>query len=453
MSHSTQPSAPASAHASHGTSLESLLQELRRREGNQGKLFGASIGSALEAIWTNRARSLLTILGIVIGITAVIGALTLTKGVGAYIDNIILGQGANTIYITPHRGIENTPGGPVSQQAQPLTAHDLQSLSNLPHVEAISPLIYVGTQVIYGNQNWRTDIAGVSTDIQTIQNWQVAQGSWFSPTQQAGGEPVAVIGQTVAQNLFAPSGTNPVGQKINMFGQLFRVVGVLAPSSRFSHDDVIFVPYETIQTRLFHGQNAGFGEIDVEADSRSNLNLVNQEITTVLEVNHRIPIGGTDDFDTETSVQVIQREDQYTQVITNVLTGIATISLTVAGIGIMNIMLVSVTERTREIGIRMSIGARRRDIRNQFLIEALFLCLLGGTIGLLIGVLVGWLSVGAIVLAILGSSAGGTLPLIITPETLILPFAVSAGVGIIFGLYPAIRASRLDPIVALRRAR
>src|SRR5215469_3526243 len=438
MSRSTQPSTPAPARESY---LESLLQELRSREGGQGNLFGASIGSALEAIRANRMRSLLTMLGIVIGITAVIGALTLTKGVGAYIDNVILGQGANTIYVYPRQG-----GSTVSQHRQPLTVHDLQSLSNLPHVVAISPLIQVEGQVTYGNQNWRTNIQGVSTDMQAIQGWQLAAGLWFNPTQQAGGEPVAVIGDTVAQNLFAASGTNPVGQRINMFGQLFRVTGVLAPRGGFSGDDVIFVPYETIQTRLFHDQNAVFGQIDVEADSRSNLDLVNQEITTVLEVNHRIAIGSHDDFETETSVQDIQREDQYTQVITNVLTGIAAISLTVAGIGIMNIMLVSVTERTREIGVRMSIGARRRDIRNQFLIEALFLCLLGGIIGLLMGVLVGWLSVGAIVLAIMGSGASGTLPLIITPETLILPFAVSAGVGIIFGLYPAIRASRLDPI-------
>ncbi len=450
MSRSTRTPAPAPAHETY---LESLLQELRAREGSQGNLFGASIGSALEAIWANRTRSLLTMLGIVIGITAVIGALTLTKGVGAYIDNVLLGQGANTIYVAPRYSLVQSGGVTVSQQGQPLTAHDLQSLSNLPHVTAISPLIEVGAQVTYGNQNWRTKIQGVSTDIQAIQGWQLAAGLWFSPTQQAGGEPVAVIGDTVAQNLFAASGTNPVGQRINMFGQLFRVVGVLAPKGGFNGDDVIFVPYETIQTRLFQGQNAAFVEIDVEADSRSNLDLVNQEITTILEVNHRIPLGGSDDFQTETSVQVIQREDQYTQVITNVLTGIAGISLTVAGIGIMNIMLVSVTERTREIGVRMSIGARRRDIRNQFLIEALFLCLLGGTIGLLMGVLVGWLAVGAIVLAILGNSASGTLPLIITPETLILPFAVSAGVGIIFGLYPAIRASRLDPIAALRRAR
>jgi putative ABC transport system permease protein len=176
-------------------------------------------------------------------------------------------------------------------------------------------------------------------------------------------------------------------------------------------------------------------------------------VKTVLAVNHRIPFGGSNDFEVRTSVQIILQEDQYTQVITNVLTSMATISLTVAGIGIMNIMLVSVTERTREIGIRMSVGARRRDIMNQFLIEALFLCLLGGVISLLIGVLVGWLMASVVVGFVVRSSASGQLPLVITPATVILPFAVSAGVGIIFGLYPAIRASRLDPIVALHRAR
>jgi len=191
----------------------------------------------------------------------------------------------------------------------------------------------------------------------------------------------------------------------------------------------------------------------VRVDAISSVNQAAQDITTILRQNHHLSKNRVNDFDVSTFTQFLRRANQGDQVLFFLLVAIAAISLTVGGIGIMNIMLVSVTERTWEIGIRMSIGARRRDIRNQFLIEALFMCLLGGTIGLLIGVFVGWLMVGVIVLAILGSGASGTLPLIITPATLILPFAVSAGIGIIFGLYPAIRASRLDPIAALRRAR
>jgi putative ABC transport system permease protein len=455
VSHSIQPRTadniePPGEAAAQETSLQSLLQELRTRGDGQGSLIGASFGSAVEAVWTNRMRSLLTILGIVIGIAAVIGALTLTQGVGAYLDNTILSQGANTIYVWT--GSDN--GGKRPQQVQPLSARDLQSLRNLPHVAAVSPLFYMGGQVQFSNQNWRpNNIIGVSTDMQAIQNWQMAEGLWFSASDEAGGEPVVVIGDTVAHNLFDASRTDPVGQKILFGGQLFRVVGVLAPKGGFGQDDVVYMPYTTIQTRLFHGENNVFNEIDVEADNRGSIDQVVQEITITLEVNHHIRSGEGDDFQTQTAVQIIQRLDQSTQIITDVLTGIAAISLTVAGIGIMNIMLVSVTERTREIGIRMSVGARRRDIRNQFLVEALFLCLVGGAIGLLLGVLVGWLMVGVIIAAITGTSASGGVPLIITPTTLMLPFAVAGVVGMIFGLYPAIRAARLDPIVALRRAK
>lgn len=455
VSHSIQPRAgdiiePPGGAAAQETPLQSLLQELRTRGSGQGSLIGASLGSAVEAVWANRMRSLLTILGIVIGIAAVIGALTLTQGVGAYLDNTILSQGANTIYVWTRGG----NGGNRPQQVQPLSPRDLQSLRNLPHVAAVSPLFYMGGQVQFGNQNWRpNNIIGVSTDMQAIQNWQMAEGLWFSASDEAGGEPVVVIGDTVAHNLFDASRTDPVGQKILFGGQLFRVVGVLAPKGGFGQDDVVYMPYTTIQARLFHGENNVFNEINVEADGRGSIDQVVQEITVTLEVNHHIRSGEEDDFQTQTAVQIIQQEDQTTQIITDILTGIAAISLTVAGIGIMNIMLVSVTERTREIGIRMSVGARRRDIRNQFLVEALFLCLIGGAIGLLLGVLVGWLMVGVIIAAITGTSASGGVPLIITPVTLILPFAVAASVGMIFGIYPAIRAARLDPIVALRRAK
>lgn len=453
VSHSIQPGPadyiePPGGAAAQEASLQSLLQELRTREDGQGSLIGASLGSAAEAVWANRMRSLLTILGIVIGIAAVIGALTLTQGVGAYLDNTILSQGANTIYVWTRGG----NGGSRPQQVQPLSPRDLQSLRNLPHVVAVSPLFYMGGQVQFGNQNWRpNNIIGVSTDMQAIQNWQMAEGLWFSASDEAGGEPVVVIGDTVAHNLFDASRTDPVGQKILFGGQLFRVVGVLAPKGGFGQDDVVYMPYTTIQARLFHGENNVFNEINVEADGRGSIDQVVQEITVTLEVNHHIRSGEGDDFQTQTAVQIIQQEDQSTQIITDILTGIAAISLTVAGIGIMNIMLVSVTERTREIGLRMAIGARRKDIRNQFLVESLLLCVLGGVIGLGLGLFVGWLSTGVLLSAIAGSA--GNVPFIVTPTTLILPFAVSLTVGVIFGLYPAIRASRLDPIVALRRAR
>lgn len=428
--------------------LERLLEELRVSGDSRGNLIGETLGSAIEAIWANRTRSFLTILGVVIGVAAVIGALTLTQGVAAYIDNIIVSQGANTIEIWT-----SAPGN--GGNVHPLTPQDLQSLGNLSHVAAISPLIQVGDgQLTYGNQNWHTTrVQGVGIDFQTIQNWQLAEGLWFSPSEEAGGEPVAIIGDTVMHNLFDASRTDPIGQKIQLNGQLFKVVGVLAPKGGGNQDDVVFIPYKTIQTRLFHRQSNSLGEIDVKVDTRSNIDQVVQEITTTLEVNHRIPSGSPRDFEVQTSIERLQESDQASQVITEVLTGIAAISLTIAGVGIMNIMLVSVTERTREIGIRMSVGARRRDIRNQFLAEALFLCLLGGVAGLLFGILIGWLMVNVIVVAVTGVSVSGGVPLIITASTLVLPFAVSVAVGIIFGLYPAIRASRLDPIVALRRTK
>ncbi|MGH2507505.1 MAG: ABC transporter permease, partial [Ktedonobacteraceae bacterium] len=331
---------------------------------------------------------------------------------------------------------------------------DLQTMSKLPHISAISPKLSLNMQVVYGNQNWRTSIVGASTDIQTIEDWQVAQGLWFSSAQDTGAEAVAVLGDTVAQNLFGSTGVDPIGQQIRIGTQIFRVVGVLAlkgGSGFGASDDSIFIPFRALQIRF---TNSPFlNEIDLEVDDQSNVNLVVQEITAMLEQKHAIARGTPDDFSTNTSVQLLQQAGQITQAIATLLAGIAAISLTVGGIGIINIMLVSVTERTREIGIRMSIGARRSDIRNQFLIEALVLCLVGGLFGMLLGLLIGWFTVGVIISAIAAGGGESSIPLVVTPTTLILPFAVSAGVGLLFGLYPAIRASHLDPITAIRRAK
>lgn len=441
------PVTPASDTSS--TYLKDLMKELRGRDGRRASLVGSSINGAIAAVWANRTRSILTMIGIIIGIVAVIGSMTMVQGVGAYIDGLILSNGTNTIRIT---GTPPQNAQKVARQAHPtLTSRDLQVMKQLPHVLAISPNENTSVQVVYGNQNWHTTVVGASADMQTMQNWQPATGLWFGTNDEAGGAPVAVLGDTVYHSLFDASGIDPINQKIHIANQLFRVVGVLSPKGGAGQDDTIFIPYKALQTRLTNENN--FQEIDVEADAASNVDQVVQEITQTLERDHRISAGRTDDFSTQTAVQALQRADQQTQAISLIMTSVATISLTVGGIGIMNIMLVSVTERTREIGIRMSIGARRSDIRNQFLLEALFLCLFGGIIGMLLGMLLGWVMVRVILTALAGTSINGGVPLIITPLMLYLPFGVSLAIGLTFGLYPAMRAARLDPIIALRRRR
>src|SRR5207249_7169661 len=324
--------------------------------------------------------------------------------------------------------------------AQTLTMSDVQALTPVPHVANISPVISVGAQAIYGNRNWNTQVQGVYPSYQSLQNWQLARGTWFSTGDQLGAAPVAVIGQTVVDNLFTPAGIDPIGQTVRINNQLFRVVGTLQSkgSSGFGNaDDVIFVPSTAAQDRLKNSLYVD--QIQIQVDSSTNVAQVQQNVTTTLEKQHHIAAGATDDFRVLNANQLLQTAQQTTTLLTALLVGIAAISLTVGGIGIMNIMLVSVTERIREIGIRMAVGARRSDIRNQFLIEALMLCLVGGVIGLLLGLLIGW-----------ALTNGFGLPFVVTAITLALPFAVSAAIALAFGIYPAIQASRLDPIVAIR---
>ena len=405
----------------------------------RGLLIGANFRTALKALRANQLRSFLTTLGVIIGVAAVIAIVTLTQGVSVTLNQRLAGLGTNVLVIQSGSASRN---GAFQGEgtAQTLTMSDVQALTPIPHVANISPVISVGAQAIYGNHNWNTQVQGVSPSYQSLQNWQLARGAWFSTGDQLGAAPVAVIGQTVVDNLFTPAGIDPIGQTIRVNNQLFRVVGTLQSkgSSGFGNaDDVIFVPSTAAQDRLKNSLYVD--QIQIQVDSSTNVAQVQQNVTTTLEKQHHIAAGATDDFRVLNANQLLQTAQQTTTLLTALLVGIAAISLTVGGIGIMNIMLVSVTERIREIGIRMAVGARRSDIRNQFLIEAVVLSAVGGVIGILIGLLAG-----------LGISAGLGLPLVVSPLAILIAFGVAAIIGIGFGLYPAVRAARLDPIVALR---
>ncbi len=405
----------------------------------RGVLIGANFRTALKALRANQLRSFLTTLGVIIGVAAVIAIVTLTQGVSVTLNQRLAGLGTNVLMIQSGSASRN---GAFQGEgtAQTLTMSDVQALTPIPHVANISPVISVGAQAIYGNHNWNTQVQGVYPSYQSLQNWQLARGAWFNTGDQLGAASVAVIGQTVVDNLFTPAGIDPIGQTIRINNQLFRVVGTLQSkgSQGFGNaDDVIFVPSTAAQDRLKNSLYVD--QIQIQVDSSTNVAQVQQNVTTVLEKQHHIAAGATDDFRVLNANQLLQTAQQTTTLLTALLVGIAAISLTVGGIGIMNIMLVSVTERIREIGIRMAVGARRGDIRNQFLIEAVVLSAVGGVIGILIGLLAG-----------LGISAALGLPLVVSPLAILIAFSVAAIIGIGFGLYPAVRAARLDPIVALR---
>jgi putative ABC transport system permease protein len=393
--------------------------------------------SALQALRVNKMRSLLTSLGIIIGVGAVIVMISISESSAAAINNSL--SGLNPTELTILAGSSSKGAGIVHKGAgssQTLTQADADALAGLPNVSAVSPVLNTSGQVIFRNQNWSTQVQGVYPNYQQIGSWQMQEGSFFSSNTGM----YAVIGQTIVSNLFTPLGIDPLGQQIRIGRVSFTVVVVLASkggSSFGNADDVIYVPLTAAQQQLSGGSH--IDQIDVTADSVSDVATVQTAIQQTLEQRHHISNSANDDFTIINQSQLLQSVQATSQTLTILLVGVASISLVVGGIGIMNIMLVSVTERTREIGIRMAVGARPGDVMTQFLIEAIMLSVLGGIVGILLGV------GGALAYTFFTQN-----PFALSPLAVLLAFGFAGAIGIVFGFYPARRAAHLDPIVALR---
>jgi putative ABC transport system permease protein len=394
---------------------------------------------AMRSLGRNKLRSFLTMLGIIIGVGAVIAMMAVGYGAQANIQAQIASLGTNVLLIFPGSTNQGGVRGGLGTGAG-LTVEDLQAIeTQCPSVAMATPSMRDVGQVIYGEQNWRTSILGVNLSYFDIRSWGLSSGTYFTDTDIRSAAKVCVVGQTIADNLF--NGGDPVGSIIRIKNMPFKVMGVLNAKGQSAQgtdqDDVIIAPYSTVQKKM--SRNTYLGIILASAVSDNAMVDAQNQITELLRTRHKLQPWDPDDFTVRSQTEIANAAQSTTQVLTVLLASIASISLLVGGIGIMNIMLVSVTERTREIGIRMSVGARGRDILSQFLIEAIVLSLLGGTIGVIAGVVSS---------SLISSLAGWTT--LVSPESIILAFLFSAAVGIFFGFYPARKAANLNPIDALR---
>jgi putative ABC transport system permease protein len=394
---------------------------------------------ATQSILKNKMRTLLTMLGIVIGVGAVIIMVAIGHGAQSRIEQQINSLGTNMLVLTAG----STNQGGVSQGAgtfNRLSVDDAKRLIDQGTLLAgVSPVVASRVQAIGGEGNWRTSVNGVSMDYQTIRDWAVSSGTFFGEADVAAMRKVAVLGNTVARNLFP--GIDPVGQQIQLRNVPFTIVGVLGAkgqtASGTDQDDVILVPYTTAQTRL-SGQSF-IPQILVSTGNAADIPAAQAEIRSIMRDAHRLSGSDADDFTVRNQTELADAATGTTQVMSYLLASIASISLLVGGIGIMNIMLVSVTERTREIGIRMAIGARGSDVLTQFLVESVVMSVLGGIIGLAVGF------GGA---ALVGHLTGWSTST--PPEAVLMAVGFSAAVGVFFGFYPARKAAALNPIEALR---
>jgi putative ABC transport system permease protein len=394
---------------------------------------------ALRALARNKMRSILTMLGIIIGVGAVIATVGVGQGAQQQVQNNIASMGTNLVYVSAgsvNRGGLRLGGG----ATKTLTYDDMKAiLQESPAVASAAPGSSASAQVVFDNSNWFTRVNGTEPQYFDIRAWPMASGASFTEDDVRTAADVAVLGETVRQNLFGSA--DPVGQTVRIGNLPFQVVGVLAAKGQSGmgadQDDAIYVPITTLQKKIT-GQ-PWLQYIVVSAVSQQASYAAQEQITALLRDRHRIRPGQDDDFQVRNLADVAQLADQSSQIMTLLLASIASVSLIVGGIGIMNIMLVSVTERTREIGIRIAIGAQEADVLKQFLSEAVVMSLIGGAIGILVGA---------------GSSLGIShllhWPISISPLAVVAAAVFSTMVGIFFGYYPARKAAQLDPIEALR---
>ena len=400
-------------------------------------MYKESFLMAWASLIANKLRSLLTMLGIIIGVAAVIALVSIGNGVKQDIEDSISSLGSNLLVVMP--GAPRTPGARPSQGSmKSLKISDYEAIAKLEGVKAASPMTNGSYVVIYQNKNWTTSVAGVNSNFQDVNNWTMTSGRFFSDKNVQNRERVAVVGQTVVKNLFGDE--DPVGKEIRVKNIPFRVIGVLKSKGNGTmgndQDDTVLIPYTTSMERV-EGIDY-LRRVYVVAKDDEGIDRLQADIENLLRVRHNIKDTNLDDFNIQNMKSIMETVAQTTGTFTLFLGAVAAISLVVGGIGIMNIMLVSVTERTREIGVRKALGATYSVIVTQFLIEAVVISLMGGFIGIAFGI-------GAS--KVIGIVSG--MSTIVSVPTIIMSFAFSMAIGLIFGIYPARKAAKLNPIDAL----
>jgi putative ABC transport system permease protein len=399
---------------------------------------------AFGGLLANRLRSALTMLGILIGVGAVITLVAVGNGASAQVQGQVENLGSNVLYVYP----SNQKVGGISQgfgSTQSLSMADVDAIMDpkaAPDVVTAIPITQSNGTLTHGSQNWQASLTGSTEDFPQVRSYAMSSGQFFTGNDVRSDARVAVVGQTVVDNLF--NGDDPIGQTVKINRQSFRVIGVFATkgaTSFGSSDNIVVVPITSAWAYLLGNKNKTISQIVVQARSQDSLKPAQDEVTSVLLDRHHVPDPTQPDFQIINQQDIANAFNQITQTLTLLLGAIAAISLVVGGIGIMNIMLVTVTERTREIGIRKAIGARWRDILLQFLIESMVLSGIGGLLGIVVG---------ALVATVLPRVVSQLPPPIVSLPSVLLAFGVSVGIGLFFGIYPANRAARLNPIEALR---